>query len=122
MSQIREGEEIFEYVGETCEDDKLEKIQIYRESLKATALVNNDQDGLNHANMTSEQAFEVFRGKYYHSVNTGIDHYALVGSVDRKIETPIEKFARVRSELADLQNDLTALAQVTHAQSMNGHT
>ena len=53
-------------------------------------------------------AFEVFAGKTFHQQQTS---FTLADSVERRAESPMQRFARLRGELDDLSRDLDSMVK-----------
>lgn len=56
-----------------------------------------------------ERAFEVFGGKTY--LGAPAEHFSLADSVERRVESPLQRFARLRGELDDLSKDLDEMVK-----------
>ena len=100
MSNIARGnEEIFEY---NFEDAK--GIENFIDIPDKKYDENND--GLDYVSLRPEQAFEVFSGKIFGT--TTLD-YSYADLVERKVESPFQRFARLRAEINDLEKDLSLM-------------
>ena len=98
-------EEIFESVG--GEETKSEALATLRENA-AFRLGEKDPDrgAVGQESLNPRTAFEVFAGKTYHQQS-----YSIADSNERRTESPMQRFARLRGELDDLVGDLDSLTK-----------
>lgn len=102
MSIARGNEEIYEsdYVesmipaGISCNNETAERSY----DLKG--------DGVEFQSIRPENAFEVFRGKIYGPERV---EYSLADAIEKKVESPLQRFARLRAEVEELQSDLEVM-------------
>ena len=114
MASIQE--EVFEWDGtidssEGINRNDVERIEHFRESYRAKLDPTDDDsdDGvITINNITPAEAFEVFQGKVFFTRN----EYTLADSIEQRVETPMQRFTRLRIELESLQSDLFSLSQV----------
>jgi len=64
-----------------------------------------DRGAISRDGLNARAAFEVFAGKAYHQT------YSLADPIERRVESPLQRFARLRGELDDLVGDLDALVK-----------
>ena len=108
-------EEVFEWNGtndsrEGIKGNETERIEHFRETYRAKLdPTDEDNDGIiTTNNITPTEAFEVFQGKVFFTRN----EYTLTDSIEQRVETPMQRFTRLRIELESLQSDLMSLSQV----------
>jgi len=59
------------------------------------------------------EAFTIFNGKLYSTSQ----NYSIADSIERRAETPMQRFTRLRAELSELHEDMTAMATQKKADS-----
>ena len=107
-------EEVFEWNNDGDHDpgnsiNNTTNIDSFREAYRAKVDPNDTQDGvITTTTVSPAEAFEVFRGKVFFTRN----EYTLSDSIEQRVETPMQRFTRLRIELEELQSDLSSLAQV----------
>ena len=111
-------EEVFEWNGTSDSNgNESDRIEHFRETLRAKYDPTEDEDSdgiITTNNITPAEAFEVFQGKVFFTRN----EYTLSDSIEQRVETPMQRFTRLRIELESLQSDLMSLSQVRR-RSMN---
>ena len=106
-------EEVFEWNGTSdSKENDTERIEHFRETHRAKYDPTDDEDSddgiITTNNITPAEAFEVFQGKVFFTRN----EYTLSDSIEQRVETPMQRFTRLRIELESLQSDLMSLSQV----------
>jgi hypothetical protein len=110
----RGAEEIFESVGTGVEV----------ESPSARVIESNNED-MDRVQVTAKSAFEVFAGKVYLSPGQSEkwrneDIYSAADSSEAGAESPLQRFTRLRSELSQLQSDLTVMTNDEASREQQG--
>lgn len=104
------NEEIFEFApgSENGRIDEDNSLKLVRDNL-ACRLNEKDADhgSITSANLNPSAAFEVFAGKSFFNRS----NYSLADTIEKRTESPLQRFARLRGELDDLQNDLDAIVK-----------
>jgi hypothetical protein len=83
-------------------------------------------------NILAADAFQYFHGKIYGSLSGNRtfrlrfaleftesvagprSEYSMADSVEKRVESPFQRYARLRAEVEELQNDLSEIAKVLH--------
>ena len=79
--------------------------------------VEVDNEDIVRTSVDVSDAFEVFSGKLYDHTDTLVHNridYSLSGVSERKGESPLERYARLKGEIDQLQNDLDTVLQEDH--------
>ena len=81
-------------------------------------------EGLDSSSLNPGFSFEVFQGKVFQTSRQGFNshvfssvvwftlrcvEYSLADNIERRIESPMQRFTRIRAELSELKSDLDAL-------------
>jgi hypothetical protein len=106
-------EEIFEYNGDEGDADSTaeqgrRQLETVKGLLKAT-LSGANQQSIMTSSIVPEESFAVFNGKLFfpqqREFAANFEHKAL--------ESPLQRFARLRTELSELQSELQSVVEVS---------
>jgi hypothetical protein len=112
MYQSQEGEEIYEY-SDTTSNINYDKIIENKNTIKAKIDTNDTNFvELETTPINADKAFQFFHGKLYRNPT---NEYALVTTLEKKIESPLERLNRLNIEISDLQADLDIMVKVKHS-------
>ena len=108
MSRASREEEIFETPSTEISDVSEQKLASYKESVidrPATA----SREGISEAKLNPDAAFGVFNGKVF-----GVpaqETYSLADAIERRAESPLQRYARLKGELDELKFDLDNMVE-----------
>ena len=103
-------EEIFESSGEGS--GGIGGIDNLNQMRNALVYKNADASGaISTESLQPERAFEVFGGKTYLSNSVQATQFSLADTAERRVESPLQRFARLRGELDDLSRDLDGMVK-----------
>mmetsp|Transcript_37403 Transcript_37403/g.38087 ORF Transcript_37403/g.38087 Transcript_37403/m.38087 type:complete len:376 (+) Transcript_37403:119-1246(+) len=111
MGDNKTIEEIFEYFG-TGEEEKSDFPSTNtRESKKDYGV--QDNEGVDVGQINASEAFEVFQGKAFNIPNIDSKRvdYSVADKVEQRVESPLQRFTRLRAELTELHNDLNSMVK-----------
>ena len=121
MSSLQQ-EEVFEWNDDeelhpgNASKNNNDNIDNFREAYRAKVDPNDTQDGfITTTTVSPSDAFEVFQGNVFFTRN----EYTYSDSIEQRVETPMQRFTRLRIELEELQSDLSSLAQVRSTRMMH---
>ena len=101
MSQYHRGHEI---IFESSDDNSSGKETVIPQVVRATAAGGPAaSEGIDSAHINPSASFEVFQGKIY---NIPGNEYTFADSIERRVESPMQRFVRLRAELSELKSDL----------------
>jgi hypothetical protein len=101
MKQTAKGEEIFEsdaIVGENSRDAFIDALTYKTQT--------TDKECFITSNINPEEAFQVFNGKVF---EISRNEYSVADSVERRVESPLQRYSRLKSELDELKFDLDSM-------------
>lgn len=111
--QSMKGEEIFESDVAIDSVAAANQLNQFRDGI-IDRPTNYDKEGVVVASVRPEDAFQVFNGKLFNVPRT---EYSLADSVERRVESPLQRYSRLRIELDQLKSDLDSMATAESANS-----
>jgi hypothetical protein len=108
MSKSGKGEEIFESTPHS--DSGSSSSESSLNNFKSNLLENPRQENtsLLTSSINPEEAFEIFNGKLFGVART---EYSVADAIERRVESPLQRYSRLRQELDTLTIDLESLAE-----------
>ncbi len=103
MAQYHRGHEV---IFESSDDSSLGKETVLSAALTGRATATGGSgavEGIDSTHIIPSASFEVFQGKIY---NIPGNEYTFADSVERRVESPMQRFVRLRAELSELKSDL----------------
>eukprot|EP01038_Epipyxis_sp_PR26KG_P014970 gene14970-20139_t len=101
--QTGKNEQIFESTAANEDhSSQAQKLSLFKEELLSHQGFSETKD-INTAHLTPEESFQAFNGKLF-----TLDHqqYSLADALERRIESPLQKYSRLRSEIESFKLDL----------------
>lgn len=108
MSAISKEEEIFESGDDVVVGNSESKLTSFKETIIDRPVGFRNED-VNENKLAPDAAFAVFNGKVFH--NPGSEYYSLADSIERRVESPLQRYARLRGELDELRADLDLMVE-----------
>lgn len=112
MSAISKEEEIFESPDDGAVSNSESKLTSFKETIIDRPAGFRNED-LNENKLAPDAAFAVFNGKVFHSAD--VEYYSLADSIERRVESPLQRYARLRGELDELKADLDLMVKSEEA-------
>eukprot|EP01041_Mallomonas_annulata_P009901 gene9901-20594_t len=109
-SSNRTIEEIYETFGGN-DEEKLDVIQMPNRDTKRDFEFQENQS-VDLGNIDAGLAFEVFQGRIFSvpkQQSSNRSEYSIADSVEKRVESPLQRFTRLRSELSELCDDLNSM-------------
>jgi cell division septum initiation protein DivIVA len=108
MNIISREEEIFETPSEPSGGNSESKLTSHKESLIDRPAGHRNEDII-ESKLNPDAAYGVFNGRMFQSA--GVEYYSLADNIERRIESPLQRFARLRGELDELTSDLNLMVE-----------
>lgn len=109
MSQSSREEQIFETPNVDSSSAE-HKLATYKDAMVDRPANNRDRDeAISEVKLNPEAAFGVFNGKVFSAPKA--DYFSLADSIERRAESPLQRYARLRGELDELKTDLESIVE-----------
>lgn len=107
LESMRGVEEIYETPSIAVEDEKSDSKNYSSRNHEIL-----DKENIDSRSINPSDAFEIFQGKVF-TTNFVVfrTEFSVADNVEQRVESPLQRFTRLRSELAGLQDDLNVMTK-----------
>lgn len=109
MQRSNKGEEIFEYIEPGTDGNSVDLSNLQEQLIQKPWHNLHLNDSITSNSINPEDSFQAFNGKIFGIPSRS--EYSIADSLDKRVESPLERFSRIKCELDQLKFDLDSAVQ-----------